>query len=138
MGYDEEGAEAEAAAARDVTAKPRATKKIVAPKSTNLTPINRQSEGDNKDDEPAERSATRHSKRLLVRENVLGGENVALLPPWGPADLLLHYTYLSRVSLPGQTFYSLRQGENSCAVDVCIVLGHDFPLEIFFFFTTNY
>lgn len=49
----------------------------------------------------------------------------------GPADLLLHYTYLSRVSLPDQTFYSLSQGENSCAVDVCIVLGHDSRFKFF-------
>ena len=72
------------------------------------------------------------------RENILGGENFALLPPWGPADLLLDYMYLSQVSLPEQTFYSRRQGENSCAVDVCLVLGHNSPLRIFFFFTTNY
>ena len=68
MRYDEESAENKAAAARGVT-KLRATKKIVASRSTNFTPINRQSEKDNENDEPAERPATQYSKRLLQKDD---------------------------------------------------------------------
>ena len=80
MKYDEEMAEAEAAAARDITAKPKPTKKTIAPRSTGFTPINRQAvpdvkkstaadEEDDPEDEPARRPATRQSKRLLRKDD---------------------------------------------------------------------
>ena len=79
MIYDDEEAEAKAAAARDVTAKSKATKKIVASRSTGFTPINRQitdvkkstaaNEEDNPEDEHARKPATRQSKRLLKKND---------------------------------------------------------------------
>ena len=81
MKYDEEEAEAEAAAARNITENPKATKKTIAPRSTGFTPINRQAvpnvkkstaadEENDPEDEPARKPATRYSKRLLEKTDV--------------------------------------------------------------------
>ena len=73
--YDEKKASEDATAARNITARPAVTKKIVTARTTGFTAINRQgtsdmkeSEEDSADDEPAEELATRYSKRLMKKD----------------------------------------------------------------------